>query len=51
MLEKVEGDIGPRRLVDLLLRLGPYGDGFGRRPEGLTLESVDNRRFACFAGS
>ena len=41
MLEKVAGDIGPRRLVDLLLRLGPYGDGFGRRPEGLTLQKVE----------
>ena len=28
---------GPQRLIDLGLRLGPYGDAFGRRPEGLTL--------------
>ncbi len=28
---------GPERLVDLLLRGGPYGDHFGARPEGLTL--------------
>jgi len=38
---KVEGGIGPRRLVDLLLRLGPYGDGFGRNPEGLNLAKVE----------
>ena len=29
---------GPERLVDLLLRLGPYGDRFGRVPGGLTLD-------------
>jgi anaerobic selenocysteine-containing dehydrogenase len=28
---------GPERLVDLGLRLGPYGDHFGSRPDGLTL--------------
>ncbi len=28
---------GPERQLDLHLRLGPYGDGFGSRPEGLTL--------------
>jgi anaerobic selenocysteine-containing dehydrogenase len=31
---------GPSRLVDLRLRTGPYGDGFGRRPGGLTLQSL-----------
>jgi len=31
---------GPERLVDLALRSGPYGDGFGQRPAGLTLASV-----------
>ena len=34
---KVDGGIGPARVVDLLLRVGPHGDGFGRRPDGLTL--------------
>jgi anaerobic selenocysteine-containing dehydrogenase len=28
------------RRVDLLLRLGAYGDGFGARPDGLTLQSL-----------
>jgi anaerobic selenocysteine-containing dehydrogenase len=32
--------IGPERIVDMLLRSGPHGDGFGRRPEGLTLAKV-----------
>ena len=31
---------GPDRVLDLALRSGPYGDGFGRRPEGLTLQKV-----------
>ena len=29
---------GPERLLDASLRLGPYGDGFGARPGGLTLD-------------
>lgn len=31
---------GPERLLDLALRGGPYGDQFGRRPDGLTLAKV-----------
>jgi anaerobic selenocysteine-containing dehydrogenase len=31
---------GPERLLDLALRTGPYGDGFGRRPDGLRLASL-----------
>jgi anaerobic selenocysteine-containing dehydrogenase len=31
---------GPQRLVDLAIRTGPYGDGFGARPDGLTLAKV-----------
>src|SRR5262245_55795993 len=37
---KVDGGIGPERIVDMLLRVGPYGDGFGRRPDGLTLAKL-----------
>jgi anaerobic selenocysteine-containing dehydrogenase len=29
---------GPERLIDLMLRTGPYGDGFGATPGGLTLD-------------
>jgi anaerobic selenocysteine-containing dehydrogenase len=36
----VAGLIGPERIVDLLLRTGPHGEGFGRRPGGLTLAKV-----------
>lgn len=31
---------GPERLVDMGIRLGPWGDDLGRRPDGLTLEEV-----------
>jgi len=31
---------GPERLLDVALRSGPYGDQFGRKPEGLTLAKV-----------
>jgi anaerobic selenocysteine-containing dehydrogenase len=31
---------GAERLLDLGLRSGPYGDGFGRKPGGLTLAAV-----------
>ena len=31
---------GPSRILDMALRNGPYGDGFGRDPEGLTLAKV-----------
>lgn len=32
---------GPERILDLLLRAGPYGDGFGQRPDGLSLERLE----------
>ena len=32
---------GPERLLDLMLRNGPYGDGFGERPDGLTLAKLE----------
>ena len=31
---------GPERLVDLALRLGPYGDRFGQNPGGLSLATL-----------
>ncbi|MFE0821317.1 molybdopterin oxidoreductase family protein [Streptomyces sp. NPDC058847] len=34
------GENGPERRLDLMLRLGPYGDGFGARPDGLTLQRL-----------
>ncbi len=32
---------GPERLLDLMLRIGPWGDGFGARPDGLTLAVLE----------
>ncbi|MCX4879729.1 molybdopterin oxidoreductase family protein [Streptomyces sp. NBC_00847] len=34
------GVSGPERRLDMMLRLGPYGDGFGVRPGGLSLERL-----------
>ena len=31
---------GPQRMLDMALRSGPYGDQFGRQPDGLTLAKV-----------
>ncbi len=36
-LAAVGEEPGPLRLLDLLLRLGPHGDGFGKVPGGLSL--------------
>ncbi len=47
---KLEPAVGPERIVDLLLRIGPYGDGFGRRPEGLTLAKVKAARHGMDLG-
>lgn len=38
VLEALGPRTGPERILDFLLRTGPYGDGFGRDPEGLTLD-------------
>jgi len=39
---KAVGDrTGPERLLDILLRSGPYGDAFGREPDGLSLELLE----------
>jgi anaerobic selenocysteine-containing dehydrogenase len=39
-IEKLGKVPGPERVLDLLLRVGPWGDGFGRRPGGLTLRAL-----------
>jgi anaerobic selenocysteine-containing dehydrogenase len=40
VIAALAGRRGPERLLDLSLRAGPYGDGFGTRPGGLTLDKV-----------
>ena len=32
---------GPDRILDLMVRTGPYGDGFGAKPDGLTLARLE----------
>jgi anaerobic selenocysteine-containing dehydrogenase len=34
LLEALVPRVGPERLLDLMLRTGPYGDGFGSRADG-----------------
>ena len=36
----LQGDTGPERRLDMMLRLGPYGDGFGVQPDGLSLTKL-----------
>jgi anaerobic selenocysteine-containing dehydrogenase len=38
LLEALEPRRGPERVLDFMLRSGPYGDGFGSDPDGLTLD-------------
>ncbi|MFD9002882.1 molybdopterin oxidoreductase family protein [Streptomyces sp. NPDC059582] len=37
---QLHGVNGPERRLDMMLRLGPYGDGFGVRPDGLSLDRL-----------
>jgi anaerobic selenocysteine-containing dehydrogenase len=41
LIEALEPRRGPERLLDFMLRVGPYGDGFGAEPEGLTLDVLE----------
>ena len=39
--EYLGGRRGPERLLDIMLRTGPYGDGFGAEPDGLSLAVLE----------
>jgi anaerobic selenocysteine-containing dehydrogenase len=41
MLAAVGGRRGAERALDLMLRAGPYGDGFGAVPDGLSLAGLE----------
>src|SRR5215218_490781 len=41
LLEALQQRRGPERVLDFLIRTGPYGDAFGSDPEGLTLELLE----------
>ena len=34
------GRVGPERMLDFMLRGGPFGDGFGSEPEGTSLDDL-----------
>jgi anaerobic selenocysteine-containing dehydrogenase len=40
ILEAMAPRSGPERIVDFMLRTGPYGEGFGVDPEGLSLQKL-----------
>jgi len=50
VLEAVGPGPGPERILDALLRLGPWGDGCGLRPEGLCLARVQASRHGLDLG-
>ncbi len=41
LIAALGGRRGPDRVLDFLLRTGPYGDAFGRREGGLTLDYLE----------
>jgi anaerobic selenocysteine-containing dehydrogenase len=41
LLAELEPRRGPERVLDFLVRTGPYGDGFGSDPDGLTLDVLE----------
>ncbi len=41
ILAEINAYSGPERLLELMLRAGPYGDRFGEDPEGLTMAKLE----------
>ena len=41
LLAMVGDRVGPERLLDIMIRTGPFGDGFGDTPGGLTLDLLE----------
>lgn len=50
VMSELGDERGPMRIVELQLRCGPYGDHFGQRPDGLTLEKLKAARAAIDLG-
>ncbi len=42
VLDLVADRTGPERILDVMLRTGPYGEGFGADPDGLTLAKLED---------
>jgi len=51
VVEAAGKEPGPERILDVLLRLGPYGDGCGRNPGGLTLARVQQSEHGIDLGA
>src|SRR5262249_16095671 len=49
LLEVLSSRRGPERILDLMLRTGPYGDGFGADPSALSLPVLHSPRPLRFA--
>jgi len=43
ILEALQPRLGPDRVVDFMLRAGPYGDGFGAKTDGLSLDVLRDK--------
>ncbi len=41
LLDALEPRRGPERMLDYMLRSGPFGEGFGSDPDGLTLDRLE----------
>jgi anaerobic selenocysteine-containing dehydrogenase len=41
LIAELEPRRGPERALDFMLRAGPYGDGFGADPDGLSLDLLE----------
>jgi anaerobic selenocysteine-containing dehydrogenase len=41
LLAALEPRRGPERALDFMLRVGPYGEGFGSDPDGLSLDALE----------
>jgi hypothetical protein len=41
LLQELAPRRGPERILDFMLRTGPYGDGFGADPDGLSLAKLE----------
>ncbi|MCA1833245.1 MAG: molybdopterin-dependent oxidoreductase [Actinomycetota bacterium] len=39
--KEVADRTGPERLIDIMLRTGPFGEAFGRKPDGLSLAVLE----------
>ena len=41
ILKELGSRVGPERILDFMLRTGPYGEGFGANPDGLSLAKLE----------